>query len=293
MRRKVIQQGPSTLMISLPISWVKENRIRKGDEINVEIINNQLIASPDTAREKKEVIAIPSKEKYLDRLIMTRYREGYNELIVKYDDPETIEQVRETLKYLLGFEIIDQTPHSCTIKNISEGSDEDYPSTFRRLFQIMVTMSESCLEYARTGDEKILKVAIDLRETLVKLEQFSLRMINKQNSYSLQKKSLEFFYVWNLGAFGRMWSSLARYCLEKKPKLAKQDIEFMHAIVQYVQEFQAAFYKRDTDKILRIKKKLYDLRPVGAKLLDTSKHKLVVFYLLRTLNRVYEVSLTF
>ena len=33
MQRKVIQQGPSTLMVSLPSKWVKENNIKKGEEL--------------------------------------------------------------------------------------------------------------------------------------------------------------------------------------------------------------------------------------------------------------------
>ena len=36
MRRKLIQHGLSSLTISLPRKWVKENNLKKGDEIEVE-----------------------------------------------------------------------------------------------------------------------------------------------------------------------------------------------------------------------------------------------------------------
>ena len=35
MKRRVIKQGPSTLVVSLPISWVKSLSVQKGDELDV------------------------------------------------------------------------------------------------------------------------------------------------------------------------------------------------------------------------------------------------------------------
>jgi len=294
MQRKVIQQGPSTLMVSLPSKWIKENNIKKGDDINLELLNNQLVIySQKAPEEKKATINLKTKEEYLDRMLMSRYREGYNEIYIKYEDPEIIKSIRDTLRFLLGFEIVDQTANSCTIKNISEGSDEDYATMFRRMFQIMLTMSESCLEYARTTDEKHLQTAVDLRETLTKLEQFNLRLINKQNNFSLQKKSLEFFYVWNIGTLGKSWSSLANKPLSTKLKLSKEDVSFMEEAASYAREFYEVYYSRDKAKLLKMKHQLYTLRPIGATLLDSSKNKLVIFYLMKLINRMYEVTLSF
>src|SRR3989338_1302382 len=258
MQRKVIQQGPSTLMVSLPSKWIKENNIKKGDDINLDLLNNQLVIySHKAPEEKKASLHLKSREEYLDRMLMSRYREGYNEIHIKYEDSETINSIRDTLRFLLGFEIVDQAANSCTIKNISEGSDEDYATMFRRMFQIMLTMSESCLEYARTADEKHLQTAVDLRETLTKLEQFNLRLINKQNNFSLQKKSLEFFYVWNIATIGKSWSSLAKKPLSKKPTLSSKDIEFINEVVKYTRDFYEVYYNQDHKKIMQMKHKLY------------------------------------
>ena len=37
MQRKVIQQGPSTMMVSLPGTWIKENAVKKGDFIDLDL----------------------------------------------------------------------------------------------------------------------------------------------------------------------------------------------------------------------------------------------------------------
>ena len=65
MQRKVIQQGPSTLMVSLPSKWVKENNIKKGEELTVDWTNNQLTICPGSSSiEKKITLVFKSKEDY-------------------------------------------------------------------------------------------------------------------------------------------------------------------------------------------------------------------------------------
>ncbi len=294
MKRQVIQQGPSSLMVSLPSKWAKENGIKKGNEINVEVVNNQLVIYSEEIPNKSELeLTINSSSEYLDRMIMVPYREGFNSLIIYYKDPKVLEKIRETLKYLLGFEIVDQTANLCKIKNISEGSEENYDVMFRRLFQIMITMSECCLTYAKTKDETARLSAIDLRETLIKLEQFNLRLLSKQNNFSTHNKQLEFFYVWNIGAFGKMWSSMARKSLNDKIVLSKDDLKFFEHVVSYTNQLYITFYKRDFEKFRVEKEKLYKMRPEGERLLYESTNKKIIFYLMRIMNRIYEVYLTF
>lgn len=283
MQRKVILQGPSTAMISLPAKWVKHLGIKRGQYLNVEIEGSKIVVS--AAEQKKEKkCTLEFKEEYLDRVLMTKYREGYNEIHMKYENPAILDDIRGTLRYLLGFEIVDQGANFCLIKNISEGNEEDYDTMFRRMFQVILTMSESCLQYVRTSDEKHLKTAIDLRETLVKLEQFNLRVIKDKSQY-------EFFYVWHISAFGKMWASLAKKELGKA-SLSKEDITFLEEVVGYNREFYNVFYSRDEKQLVKMKRKLYALRPVGASLLEKSKNKLIIFYLLRMMNWMYEVTQT-
>jgi len=290
MRRKVIQQGPSTLMISLPSKWAKENSIRKGEEIELNIENNQLIvSSSEISKEKVTKITLNSKDTYLDRIIMSKYRENYDTVIVEYDDISILDDIKKTLTYLLGFEIVDQNKTSCTIQNVSEGSDKDFPKMFRRMFQIVNSMSESCLEYVKTKEEKYLRTSIELREMLIKIEQFNLRIINKNNSFSLNQKTLEYFYVWHLSTFGKSWASLAKNELFKIKTFSKEDSVFFEEVTKFAMSLYETYYSKKKDNLIKMKKELYRLRPIGADLLDNSKNKMVIFYLLRLLNRTYEV----
>ena len=48
MKRKVAQIGPATLMVSLPSKWVKRNKVKKGQEVDVIEDNTKLTVSVDT-----------------------------------------------------------------------------------------------------------------------------------------------------------------------------------------------------------------------------------------------------
>lgn len=290
MRRKVIQQGPSTLMVSLPMQWVKQNKIRKGQEIDVDITSNELLIRAH-AQEKRNVTIRFGPEPYLDRLVLAKYREGYTQFTIHFENPATILNIKETMHHMVGCEIIEQSIKTCTLRVISSETDEDFPVIFRRMFHLVITAAESCEQYVATHDVNHQRVAIEVRETLTRLEQYALRLLNKQNNYSVQQKSLEFFYVWNIATFGKIWSSLAKKRLQGK--LTPKEKRFIRDIVQYTHLFLETFYKRDRVRIHKLKKRLYDLRNEGDKLLSMSKDPLVIFYLLHVLNRMYEVSLTF
>ena len=67
----------------------------------------------------------------------------------------------------------------------------------------------------------------------------------------------------------------------------------MKEAASYAREFYEVYYNRDKEKLLKMKHQLYTLRPIGASLLDRSKNRLVIFYLMKLINRMYEVTLSF
>jgi len=45
MKRKLIEQGGGTLMVSLPSRWIRDFELEKGDEVEIEEIGKQIIIS--------------------------------------------------------------------------------------------------------------------------------------------------------------------------------------------------------------------------------------------------------
>ncbi len=315
MLRKVVRQGPSTLMVSLPSKWTKEHNIKKGSELDLELLNNQIVISTQSPEQRKStVITIDKKEEYMNRVLFTKYREGYDEIIIHYTDPAIVEKIRETLQYLLGFEIVDQNGKSCTIKNIAEGLQENYEQMFKRLFQIVLTMAETATNYVKenndnknnnhnkdnkSSNQQQLKTIIELRETLSKILEFSLRLINKQNLLTENKKAMEFFYVWNIGVIGKTWSYLAKELLEEKQSQQKnhqwnqKEIDFFHFIVNYHRLLYDLFYKQKNISLAQLRLQREHLKEKGYTLLETSKKKQIIHHLLSIGEKIHDVSTTF
>ena len=87
MIRKIIKQGHNTLTMTLPAEWVKRFNLKAGSEIDLIERDNGLFISTQRNNDKKKTefdisnMDIPTAWKYF----MATYREGYDEVRVKFD----------------------------------------------------------------------------------------------------------------------------------------------------------------------------------------------------------------
>ena len=128
MRRKVVKQGVSTLMISLPSQWTKKFSIQKGDDLELNIQDRRLVVSTQKEyKTEKTEINIDNIDPMLFRTIAALYKAGYDEVKVNFSDPKRVIDVQEVLKNeMSGFEIIEQGKNHCIIKNIEGGLQIKY-----------------------------------------------------------------------------------------------------------------------------------------------------------------------
>ena len=55
MKRKLIQIGNSTLLLSMPREWVISNNLSKGDELEIQIDQDKVTVSCDSRRQKEKL----------------------------------------------------------------------------------------------------------------------------------------------------------------------------------------------------------------------------------------------
>ena len=90
MKRKVIQIGDSTQLVSLPRQWSIENHVKKGDELDVEVEGSKVIVET----EKKIVpLNVSINISGLDRtsimvLLRNLYKRGYDEITFIFDEQQ-------------------------------------------------------------------------------------------------------------------------------------------------------------------------------------------------------------
>src|SRR3989338_9424778 len=159
MKRKVIQIANSTQLVSLPRKWAQKYGVKKGDDIEIEEDGSRLIVQTESVVELEKIEIDVSG---LDRTsilyyIQSLYRVGYDEILVKFDDPYTIHLrtgekkkvisvIHEIVNRLTGFEIVQQKENFCLIKDLSDISPKEFETALRRIFLLLIDVNKDLLE---------------------------------------------------------------------------------------------------------------------------------------------------
>jgi phosphate uptake regulator len=192
MRRKITPHGLSSMTISLPSVWVKQNNLKKGEEVDVTEEENNIIIKPVTTTHDTKITEtsfIGLDKDTGEDLILALHKKGYDEIKIIIDNPEKIKEIHAFLNHMqLGFEIIKQESNSITIRNISNPEIEQFDNLFRRVFRITIEYANKIETILQNKDE--LTHSCILHEVSVnRISNYCKRIIIKE-----KRKNACFFY---------------------------------------------------------------------------------------------------
>ena len=127
MKRKLVRQGTSTLMVSLPSNWVKKHDLEKGSEVDLELAQDKVLVSASELKKKRstKIELVGLTESSLRTLITNTYRKGFDRIEVLFKDNKQFKIIEQTIKTkLIGFEVINKKANTCIIENITEGNKD-------------------------------------------------------------------------------------------------------------------------------------------------------------------------
>jgi phosphate uptake regulator len=245
MKRKVSLHGPSTLTVSLPSKWVKEYRIKKGDELNIEEGNDELVISPAfiNKRISKAEVDLKNTEKEIAwPLLAFMHKKGYDEIKINFNDSEILEIIqRKVSSTLTGFEIIEQTKDSCTIKNITEGFESELDSILRKIFSVTISLANNSLDYLKSESISKIDELLALERTNNKLTNLAERILNI-TKFDLNNRYM-YSLVWILESMADDYRDL---CLTLKAKdniKIKKDTERLYQKTNsLLEDYHILFY---------------------------------------------------
>ncbi|MBD3318400.1 hypothetical protein GF342_00665 [Candidatus Woesearchaeota archaeon] len=295
MKRKVSRIGPATLMVSLPSQWVKENKVEKGQEIDVVPRGNKLLIQTDTAAKTYKTtldLRTPTTatQNYIGhqaRTVKQLYRFGVDEITIQYNDKRVIRQIQhEIQRQLLGFEIVSQGDKVCTIKNIAAGLDSEFNAVLRRLFFLTMSMADDALDAMKKKDKERLEEMPSMEMTQNKLHNLCERMLNKHGFEDNKCTTLIYALVRQLEEVGDALRDVSLYALERNLNMPKPFLEKFASINKELRAFHDVFYSYDIDKASSHKERHNALRKECIELLTKAKpgdgryyHYLVVLLL--------------
>jgi len=282
MKRKLVKQGQSTLMISLPAKWIKENNLSKGSEIDLEIIKGNLHIIPTVKKEKKKEIRLKLNnltESAIRTLITNTYRKGYELVDVEFDNETQYQVLSKVVKNkLIGFDILEKKDKKCVVENITEPSSEQFENIMLKVFFNIKELLD--ITKKRFSGELDLDYQ-EVEERIVGYDNFCRRVIAKNNS-----KNLLWTFLTLINHAQRELYHLNKYINKKQSKGAVELLEDCENIFSLIKE---AFYKKDLKTIEIVheleKRLIYNK---GRKLLKKENDPIVIYHIMVSIREFYQ-----
>lgn len=175
MKRKLVSQAGQAITITLPIDWIRQNKLKPGDEIDVEEAENKLILNSGKkisfGKISFDVSSFHKRMQYF--YTNAAYAAGFDEVNISGKDSYP------DLSQNLGFAVISQKETNYVIKDMGGINHEDLDGVFKRVFQMIIQFldkaiedvferKEANLDHIRTMDSEVNKFALFLQRAIMK-----------------------------------------------------------------------------------------------------------------------------
>ncbi len=278
MKRKVNLVGKNTLTVSLPSKWIKQQKIKKGDELEIIQEKDLLILNAKEKKTTKAIVIDFNKFKdYHNFYLGYPYTEGFDIVKIKFKTPQDIKIIKRDIGRCLGFEIIHQGMNSCTIKCVSDMKKEEFDNLLRRIFLSIQQMLDDTLVAINNKGYSAFKNISEQDVIIDKLGNSCLRILTKfnyQDNY-LMEMAILIVKLENMG------DSIKNALAKKINKLTHKEIDYFKKVRSLFLLFYEQFYKQESKKIDKI---VEDSTNIEEEILETitqSKNPKFLFYLLR------------
>lgn len=257
MKRKLVEQGGTTLMVSLPIKWAKRFNLGKGSEVEVEENGCGLFVSADKeTRIKKTQINLKGLDPIVVRILSAYYRAGVDEIEVLYDSDKIIRTIQERLNNeFLGYEIIKQGKNFCLIKNIASALETEFDSTLRRAFLVSLDMANNSLDVVKKKDFESLKNVRGLEAVNNKLTGFCRRVLIKKGYKDYEKTFFMYAFVDELEKIADQYKYLIDYLTKNNIKPGKEVVEVYQRNNELFRDLYKLFYSFKLEDISELYEK--------------------------------------
>ena len=254
MKRKLVKQGEATMMVSLPAKWIQKNNLNKGDEIDIDELDDALVIKtqgPGKEIKKKIEIELNDDNRELVRIMLIHiYRVGYDTVTIKNIDNKTSEEIRRVAKeLLLGFEVTSRTATTITLENLSEPTDEKYETILRRTFFTIKETINTLNEEVKANSTERFNEVEELRNQSDRMIMFCRRLVWKRGGK---------LYDWELLTFLNHIDH-AMYYFFKSMKDSKSKkinnpavVRFVDGLTDYFGLFYDAYFNKDIGSINKI-----------------------------------------
>jgi phosphate uptake regulator len=292
MKRKIIKQGLGGYTIYLPKAWIDKKGLKEGKEVEVIESDTDLIIRSQVIQKKSSILNITEKNRNDIKTIVTHlYRNGIDKIQINNTDKELIVEIKDDInRFLLGFEMTEQSANKCIIENISEPSEEKFDSLLRRIFLIIKETQDIIIKDFDENKFLHLREVEYQNHQLDKYALFCRRIVVKEK---YEKNPL---IMWELLTFlvhiQHAHQYLYKYASENKIKQDKNIVKILSDLRSYFELYYNAYFKKDISYIHEINnlKKKYQFGECLKSLESSSGKNTVIYSYIREIFRMIQIG---
>ena len=178
-----LQQIGSSILVSLPSIWIKNNNLKKGSIVPVHINRDNSISifpSQDDTADKTKELTIPYSSVPMDMLVNQVYGGyllGYDMITIKASlqiSFEDADRIKKAIRKLVGLEIVDEDGFHIAAQFLLDADTLDAEKILRRMSAIVAGMYRDMLEAIKLKQNSSIRKVIIGRDDEVDRQYFLL-----------------------------------------------------------------------------------------------------------------------
>ncbi|MFH0978037.1 MAG: hypothetical protein V1837_01915 [Candidatus Woesearchaeota archaeon] len=201
--RKLIKFGKSAFCITVPHTWLKKNRIKKGDSLSVqETLRNSLEIMPRYSSSKDaEELLIDISGKSTDeiiQLLLSTYLNGYTLITLRGPNAGKMEFVRKHVHEFIAAEIMEVTSDRIVIQVFWDIKTINLNSIIIRIGHITKSIFSETIELvdSETNVTDIVEKGFEVqRQVLLARRAIQSALNNSVTAHKFNLSSLELLYI--------------------------------------------------------------------------------------------------
>ncbi len=243
MKRRLIKQGKDTLTISLPMTWVKRNKLKAGDAIHMTEREIDLLLS---ARKREDGFDLSLKLEtdnawYIGQIIRYCYLMDMQKIRLSFSLKSTMQVIRSETQKLIGFEIIEENNDFCVLKALTSALDDGFDTLLRKIFMKTLVMFSSLEDF---NEVKRLNVSCQ------RFGLFCRKILLKE--FDTLDKTSQYILIQRLTMISNNLLYASRHLSKENRKLSGLEKENVLFCSRMYQLFYDVFYAPDTTKLLEL-----------------------------------------
>lgn len=271
MERKLIGQGRGGVTIYLPKKWAREHKLKEGDTIHLDIIDDGLVVKAEKLV-NKEIVDLTTAGNLLNRIIAAKYMKGVDEIEAYVNSTEQSRLVQKRADLFIGMEVIEQSKQRLLLKDLNKDSEDTLTSISKRILFLLQTISDESLEAMKKGDFD-LDYLQDMEVNVNKFTDYCFRLLNRKGFGNSYKKASYYTILFLLELLGDEYKAFVKFIMENNRAVNKDILKLYAAINTLHKHITEIFLNFSQKKAVTLAEEYYKINDELRRLLKVTTNK--------------------